>query len=228
MRRLLTAVEWALAPAIVRRVKLRRLAYLDVAALRDLQDAVVDIERRGVAGDLVEAGCALGGSAIVMASAKGAKRSLYVYDAFGLIPPPTDADGPDAHERYAVITSGNSPGLRGDTYYGYQPDLLSKVIGNFRSFGLEPDQHCVTFIPGLFEDTFRPTEPVALAHIDADWYESVKTCLTRLSSVVVQGGRVVIDDYEWWSGCRRAVDEFLASAAGWKAEKRARLHLVKT
>jgi asparagine synthase (glutamine-hydrolysing) len=52
------------------------------------------------------------------------------------------------------------------------------------------------------------SEPVALAHIDGDWYRSVMTCLRRIEPNLVPGGTLVIDDYRAWSGCKRAVDEY--------------------
>ncbi len=62
----------------------------------------------------------------------------------------------------------------------------------------------------MFQDTITGDEPVALAHIDGDWYESVRTCLERIGPRLSPGGVMVIDDYFYWSGCRTAVDEFLA------------------
>ena len=43
-------------------------------------------------GIFVEAGCALGGSTIVIAHAKEQERPLRVYDVFDMIPPPTAED----------------------------------------------------------------------------------------------------------------------------------------
>ena len=45
------------------------LTYLEEAALEDLHSLVRRIEEQSVPGILIEAGCALGGSAIVMATA---------------------------------------------------------------------------------------------------------------------------------------------------------------
>jgi hypothetical protein len=53
-------------------------------------------------------------------------------------------------------------------------------------------------------------QPVALAHIDGDWYESVMTCLQRIEPHLSEEGILVIDDYDAWSGCRTAVDEYFA------------------
>ncbi|MCJ7522626.1 MAG: TylF/MycF family methyltransferase, partial [Dehalococcoidia bacterium] len=66
-------------------------------------------------------------------------------------------------------------------------------------------------VKGWFRDTFPPvqTGDIALLHIDADWYESVKLCLERFYDSVRPGGYIVIDDYGHWEGCRRATDEFL-------------------
>src|SRR5918994_2174184 len=144
------------------------------------------------------------------ARAKGRERPLLVHDVFGMIPPPTEADGEDVQARYETIASGRSPGLGEDTYYGYEPDLISKVRQNFERFGLSPEDNAVSLVRGLFQDTIVGDEPVALAHIDGDWYESVRTCLERIGPRLVPGGVMVIDDYFKWSGCRSAVDEFLA------------------
>ena len=40
-------------------------------------------------------------------------------------------------------------------------------------------------------------------------------------------GRLVIDDYDAWSGCRAAVDEYFAGRPGFRFERRGRLHIVR-
>jgi asparagine synthase (glutamine-hydrolysing) len=186
------------------------LTYLDEPALTDLHDRVAEIEKANRPGVLIEAGCALGGSAIVLAAAKSQERPLYVYDVFGLIPPPSEHDGPDVQERYRVIRSGESPGIGGNRYYGYEADLLGKVKENFRRHGLTVEEHNVHLVKGLFEDTLHVPGRVALAHLDGDWYQSVLTCLRRIEPHLGPAGVLVIDDYDAWSGCRKAVDEYFA------------------
>jgi len=213
---------------IVRRVKNQRLTYLSLGALNDLFEAAAAADEEGRPGVFVEAGCALGGSAIVLAKAKLPARRLLVYDVFGMIPEPSSADGEDVHERYRTITAGEAAGLGGDTYYGYEPDLKAKVREHFERFRLPLDANSIELVQGLFENTIIGDEPVALAHIDGDWYESVHTCLERLAPRLVPGGVMVIDDYFMWSGCRRAVDEFLARhPGGFRATRRARLHIER-
>ena len=152
---------------------------------------------------------------------------MYVYDVFGIIPSPSDKDGADIHARYAVITSGAAKGIDGDAYYGYEMNLMDKVDSTFAAFGVRTGENDIHLVAGLFEDTIRPDGPVALAHVDGDWYESVKLCLDRIWPVLSPGGVIVIDDYDHWSGCRTAVDEFLATSPNCRTERWSRLHLVK-
>jgi hypothetical protein len=205
----------------------RRLTFLPRPMLRDLADVVLDAELRGLPGLLVETGCAKGGSAIVLAAAKSPERPMRIYDVFGMIPPPGERDTEREHARYEKIKSGRAKGFGSDLYYGYEDDLLSAVIGAFQALGLEPEDNAVSFVRGLFQDTLHGDEPVAVAHLDGDWYESTLVCLERLGPRIVPGGRIVLDDYDQWEGCRKAVDEWLPRHPEFGAERRSRLHVVR-
>jgi asparagine synthase (glutamine-hydrolysing) len=122
------------------------------------------VRKEGVPGHWLEAGVALGGSAILLSKLKPAATRLDLYDVFAMIPPPGENDGQDAHARYAEISSGASAGLGGEPYYGYVDNLLERVKDNLRRFDIEPERGTVRCIPGLFEDTLQPAGPVALAH----------------------------------------------------------------
>jgi hypothetical protein len=150
-----------------------------------------------------------------------------VYDVFGLIPPPGERDGADVHDRYETIVSGAADGLGGETYYGYRTDLMAEVAESFARHGVPVGEHHVELVQGLFEDTLTLDEPVALAHLDGDWYESTMTCLRRIVPLVSPGGRLVIDDYDAWSGCRTAVDEFFTGRTDFRFERRGKLHIVR-
>ena len=204
------------------------LTYLSLEVLCDLADAISTIENKNIRGILIEAGCALGGSAIVVASIKSPERDLFVYDVFGMIPSPSEKDGEDVHLRYKTIVERKSPGINGELYYGYQTDLYQKVIDNFNAFDLNPAEHKVHLIKGLYADTLRIDAPVAFAHIDCDWYESVMTCLERIEPFLTPGGIFVIDDYYTWSGCRKAVDEYFSDKKKkFEFVNKSRLHIKK-
>jgi Macrocin-O-methyltransferase (TylF) len=222
----LAAATYVLPPHVeetIARVRREHLTYLKDDNLRELAAMVAD----AVPGVVVEAGTALGGSAIVMAAAKAPERPMKVYDVFGTIPPPGERDGPDVHRRYATIAAGDARGVGGDTYYGYRDDLYREVSDSFDRLGVPPAEHNIELIQGLFEDTIALDEPVAVAHLDGDWYESTMTCLTRIAPLLPPGGRIVLDDYHAWSGCRAAVDEYFAGRDGYRFEHRTRLHVVR-
>ena len=219
-----------LPPAVqdtIARVREEGLTYLKPEGLTTLARLAIGFDVSRTPGLIIEAGTARGGSAIVLAAAKAVDRPMKVYDVFGMIPPPSDKDGADIHRRYETIRSGTSRGVGGDTYYGYRDDLHHEVTESFARLGVPVETHNVELIRGLFSDTMTLDEPVALAHLDGDWYESTMTCLERLAPLLVPGGRLVLDDYYAWSGCRTAVDEYFAGRSGYHVERRAKVHVVR-
>lgn len=195
---------------LIRRVRSERLTYLTIRKAASLVATCREAEAARLPGIFVEAGCALGGSAILMAAVKTSSRVLDIYDVFERIPAPTEEDTADAHARYRTIERGRSAGIGGDTYYGYRGNLYDVVTGNLRRHGIRPERDNVRLIRGLLEDTLLIDEPVAVAHVDVDWYQPVMTSLRRLVPRLVTGGSLIIDDYKDWVGCRKATDEFLA------------------
>lgn len=222
---------WLTRPQVattLMRVRRERLTYLTLPVLLELQHAAAQVEKADVPGIFIEAGCALGGSAIVLAATKNPQRPMRVYDVFGMIPPPSANDGPDALLRYQCIATGQSAGIGGDLYYGYQSDLLHRVTTNFARHGVPIEQRRIQLIQGLYEDTLHIDEPVALAHIDCDWHDSVWTCLTRIGPYVSPGGKLIIDDYQDLSGCRKAVDRYFEDKRDdFVFELRSRLHITR-
>ena len=194
----------------------------------ELCDSISEIERRHIPGLMLEAGCALGGSAIVIALAKQSQRPLNLYDVFDKIPPPSVEDGIDVRTRFEEIESGKAQGISGDPYYGYLTQLDQVVTDNLARFGVYLESAHVQLVKGLYQDTMHIDQPVAFAHIDCDWYESVLTCLTQIVPHLSIGGCLVIDDYEAWSGCRKAVDEFFAMRRdSFRFLMKSRLHIVR-
>ena len=207
-------VQGLRASRTARQVLTHNLTYLSLGKLRNIEWALAEVKRNGVPGAFIETGVALGGSGIVIAKHLEADRTFHGYDVFEMIPPPGDADPPRVHERYQFITSGASEGLGGDTYYGYQDDLYDRVSASFESFGVPVDGERICLHRGLFEDTLHPTGPVALAHVDCDWYEPVKLSLERIFPHLQPGGYLISDDYFDYGGAAQAVDEFRSDHEG--------------
>lgn len=209
-------------------VRRQKLTFLNPGALVDLALAAVEAERKNTAGLFIEAGTALGGSAILIASAKKTDRPMEVYDTFEMIPPPSIADGEDAHARYETIQAGQATGFGDQTYYGYQKNLYQQVERSFEQAGFPTAKNQIRLVKGLIENTMQINNPVALAHIDCDWYAPVLCCLQQIVPHLSAGGRIIIDDYNHWSGAKKAVDEYFQDQKElFVFQQRARLHIVK-
>lgn len=168
------------------------------------------IERNAIPGAIVECGVYKGGSAALLAAASRRSRPVWLFDSFKGLPPPGEKDGVQAHELF---------------HEGWCGSTLDDVREIMDRVGIDRDR--VHAVEGWFEETLpeRAPETIALLHIDADWYDSVKTCLDRLYDRVAPGGFVVWDDYGRWEGCTRAVDEFLEAQDLSRALERA--HFIR-
>lgn len=214
---MLSVVKRAVLNAVLsptaRAVRRERLTMLGARKILRLERAAAEVIRRGVEGDFVEFGLALGGSGIVLARrATRAGRQFHGFDVFGMIPPPaSEKDDPVSKARYEEIASGRSKGIDGDPYYGYVPDLHDVVRASFARHGIPVDGRQVVLHKGLFENTVPEygDRSVALAHVDCDWYDPARFCLSVLADRVSPGGMIVVDDYHSYGGARTATEEFL-------------------
>ena len=123
------------------KIKQNKLTYLSSGALYNIHSYITTIEKNQIQGVFIETGCALGGSTIQIGSVKNKKRRLLVFDVFGKIPAPSDIDGDDVLARYVNIEDGNSKGIGGNTYYGYEENLINKVRHNLKEFGLTEEDN---------------------------------------------------------------------------------------
>ena len=173
---------------------------VSVKRLINLYRLAQKVNRLRLPGDIVECGVWNGGSAAIMSIAdrddetSGKVRRLWLFDSFCGLPPPSNKDGKQARETY---------------FQGWCHGETEKVKRIFRRFRLSL-QH-VNIIGGWFDETLQTTDlqTIALLHIDADWYASVKIVLDTFYDKVVEGGFVVLDDYWRWPGCREAVTDYL-------------------
>lgn len=102
-----------------------------------------------------EFGVALGGSAILIASAASRlRRPFFGFDVFGMIPPPlSEMDDAKSKERYETIVGGRASGIGGEVYYGYRDNLYDDVVRAFARRGLHTDGKNISLVKGLFEET---------------------------------------------------------------------------
>lgn len=216
-----TIEDGSIAAAIA---TVRPYTMLSEARLVTLYRQVQHLDRRGVKGALVECGTWKGGAVGMMALANrdagGPARDLHLFDAFDDICEPDPAvDGQrivDEVRTYLGVTdiAGRLQPLKG----AYANVGGHGTIDEARHLLVDVIRHDpakVHFHEGWFQDTV-PVDAagigdIALLRLDGDLYASIKVCLEHLYPRVVPGGFVVIDDYGYYDGCTRAVDEFIAS-----------------
>jgi O-methyltransferase len=145
----------------------------------------------------VECGVYRGGSAGVLGhglTQSSLPRKLWLYDSFEGMPKASDKDDAYSHQIEAQFVGSEEQTRR----------ILSKL-------NVEKDRF--TIVRGRFEQTFSSVKasPVALLHVDCDFYEPVKLTLETFYPHVVPGGFVIFNDYGSFQGCRTAADEFIAA-----------------
>ncbi|WP_119293260.1 TylF/MycF/NovP-related O-methyltransferase [Azohydromonas sediminis] len=199
---------------VVRAVKDSGLTYLSDSKIASLISECRAAAKNARGGKFIEAGCALGGSTVLIASLLPRAAELHVYDTFAGMPPPTEQDTPDVHERFRVIASGDSVGIDGGVYYGYRNDLLESVRRTLDEHLPATTARRVKLIKGLVQNTMIDADRVAFAHIDVDWYDPVLHCARSIFPRLNVGGAMIFDDYLDYGSCRKAVDEYFAPYQG--------------
>ena len=156
-----------------------------------------------VPGAVVECGTWRGGMSAALAEVlrAGPDREFVLFDSFEGLPPASEIDGERALRWQSTLDVGAGRGnLRAD---------IAEARESMRMAQLE-----ARIVKGWFDDTipkYAAEGPrIALLRLDGDWYASTMTCLVHLFPLVVKGGLVIIDDYETWDGCTRAVHDYLS------------------
>lgn len=174
-----------------------------------LMHSVEYISENRLPGAVVECGVWRGGSMMVVANTliriKSADRRLFLYDTFDGMTPPDEID--KRHDGVsAVQLLEEHPKTQTDVNWAYA--TFEDVEANIQS--TDYPRELVHFVKGKVEDTVPKSAPdkIALLRLDTDWYASTAHELKHLYPRVVSGGVIIIDDYGWWQGARRAVDEY--------------------
>jgi O-methyltransferase len=179
-----------------------------------LKEAVKYIVHNNISGDFVECGVWKGGSCMMIANtliqSSQKNRLLWLYDTFDGMTVPTNED---------VV---KETGVRGkdllrdvekntDKYnmWAYAPEEL--VRNNMKSTSY-PSEY-TKYIKGKVEETLIATKPesIALLRLDTDWYESTRVEMKELYPLITKGGILIIDDYGYFEGAKKAVDDYFKS-----------------
>lgn len=176
-------------------------------ALSNVYELSKTIEKKSIKGAFVECGTWKGGCSAVMAHiSRKSNRKTWLFDSFEGLPEPVDKDGQKAKELAAGKTSGDLSSIN-ECVASVQD--VEQVL--FSVLKIDPNN--IKIKKGWFQNTL-PIEKnkvgeIAILRLDGDWYESTKSCLENLYDQVISGGYVIFDDYNYYEGCQKALDEFV-------------------
>lgn len=147
-----------------------------------------------VEGDFVELGCFKGDTSLLLADIlRGSSKRLWIYDSFEGLPEKSTFDesvlGQDfrAGELYVTKREVKERFLRA----GLAVPVIKKAWFSDLELGDLPER-------------------IALAFLDGDFYESIKDSLKLVEPRMVDGGILIVHDYDNAAlpGVRKAVDEW--------------------
>ncbi|KAB2946159.1 TylF/MycF/NovP-related O-methyltransferase [Candidatus Methanoperedens sp. BLZ2] len=181
------------------------------ASLSNVYDLAKVMEKNNTRGSFVECGVWKGGCAAVMAiiaNKAGNNRKIWLFDSFEGMP---EATGMDSGKSAMELAEGKMSGKL--IPVGTNIALIEDVKKLFFE-KLNLNKSNIIFAKGWFQETIPKykdqIDHIAILRIDGDWYESTKTCLENLYDQVIEGGYIIIDDYGFFPGCKKAVDEFIS------------------
>lgn len=166
-----------------------------------------------VDGDFVECGVWRGGNAIIAAEIfrrYGSDRKVYLYDTFSGMSEPTQEDrglldGQSAFVQYKKSDKG--------THNEWCYASIDEVRANFVERDLLDSN--IIFIQGDVAQTLNEAknlpDSISILRLDTDWYESTKIELETLFPRLTRGGCLIVDDYGFWSGSKKATDEYFSA-----------------
>ena len=176
-----------------------------------VRDAVRYVVQNDIPGDIVECGVWKGGSSmaamLTLLDLGAGDRTCWLFDTFAGMSEPTEHDTSPYTDPAVEVYDSYDAGDHSTWTYAPIDEVREAVASTGYDIGR------VNLVKGKVEETIpdRAPERIALLRLDTDWYESTKHELEHLWPRLVPGGILIIDDYGYWEGARRAVDEFVAA-----------------
>jgi O-methyltransferase len=155
-------------------------------------------------GDICEFGVAQGATSKLIASEikPMVDRKFWLFDSFEGLPAPTKED----KLIHDIFKLGSM-----DKYAGTMASPESEVLDKLASIDFPPDR--IRIRKGWVKDTIKKGDvpsQVSFAYVDFDFYDPIKDALEFLDARMPVGGRIVVDDYGYFSeGAQLAVDQFV-------------------
>ena len=158
---------------------------------------------KNIQGHIVEIGVYRGGSIMAMIytlQRNNALKHIYLYDTFEGMTDATQNDtiiATGEHYNNAVVNSVSLACIAS----------LEDVKQNISTTNY--DETYIHYVKGNILNNQIFPDKISILRLDTDFYDSTKHELETFYDLVSPGGIIIIDDYGFWNGSRRATDEFL-------------------
>lgn len=165
------------------------------------------VRQESLVGDFVECGVWKGGNIILLKKLIekfNLKKNIYGFDTFEGMVEPTF---------YDVNYNNKSAKKMFDEHkkkdIGFAMCSLDDVKRNIKK-NTKTDN--IFLIKGKVENTLKNKKKlpknISILRLDTDFYQSTKIELEILFPRLVKGGVLIVDDYGFWKGAKKAVDEY--------------------
>ena len=178
-----------------------------------LMKSIDFVKHNNVDGDFVECGVWRGGNLILFQKfieKYNLSKKIYAYDTF---------EGMSEPDKIDETFKGESSKDLLNKLYKKKVDRkkniliadcsIEQVQENFKKFSNKNNLIC---IKGPVEKTLdlkkNLPNKISILRLDTDWYSSTKKELEILFPLLEKNGILIIDDYGFWKGARKAVDEY--------------------
>lgn len=183
--------------------KVRKYTMTDKKRVNGLINSIEYILEKDIPGDFVECGVWRGGSvmAMILVLQKYEKtRKIWLYDTFDGMSEPTKEDNHKGKHAQTMMEKNSFIKCIASI------DYVKKGISQLNYQGE------IQYVQGKVEDTIPETTPksISLLRLDTDWYESTAHELTHLYPLLKNEGIMIVDDYNFWDGSTKAVNEYLS------------------
>jgi hypothetical protein len=167
----------------------------------------------GIDGDFVECGVWRGGNALaakLIFESLGSDKQVWLFDTFAGMSEPTDVD----REAFTgVAARGSFEAQQRANRNEWCLASIEDARRNFEAAGA--DLSGVRLVRGDVAETLRDEanlpSAISVLRLDTDWYESTMAELRVLYPRISIGGSLLIDDFGFWEGARKAVEEYFAA-----------------
>ena len=176
----------------------------NIVRMHALLNSFKYIVKNKIKGDFVECGVWKGGNLILLQNLIEKysinKRKIYAYDTFSGM----SEFGKNDYTNNSIHAYDLLKRDKNALCYSSLEDVKNNYYSNTKF-----NRNLITIV-GKVEDTLKKNVPkkISILRLDTDYYSSTKIELEVLYPLLSKGGILIIDDYGYWKGCRKAVDEF--------------------